>query len=291
MKEKMFEILILVLSDGATVFEEVQWVTRQNRGWEKAKMLSKFPDHPEVQWEEREPIANTPTLDVESDREGEEETCAANTGDNIRNPSVSTIPIHDFEGNESVKWDDPVDALLLETEPDIPPQRGELGDQAKCLLAFACMAADKTTRSEERDPQWTKPSKDSCAIGEHENEDLKQLLFHRVEHLHGYQKRGQWREKRLQLKMKRGTSVYVPEYDDDPSACTCEYQGLWGMLHMCQCHQASTLTLRKVRELLREYGDESVKDLGRSSQRRPLRKKKPSGTPVTLPWPSFHRES
>ena len=32
-------------------------------------------------------------------------------------------------------------------------------------------------------------------------------------------------------------------------------------------------------------------DVGRSAQRRRLRKKKPSGTPVTLPWPSFHRES
>ena len=32
-------------------------------------------------------------------------------------------------------------------------------------------------------------------------------------------------------------------------------------------------------------------DIGRSAQRRPLRKKKPSGTPVTLPWLSFHRES
>ena len=32
-------------------------------------------------------------------------------------------------------------------------------------------------------------------------------------------------------------------------------------------------------------------DVGRSAQRGPLRKKKPSGTPVTLPWPSFHRES
>ena len=28
--------------------EEVQWVTRQNRGWGKAKMLSKLPDQPEV---------------------------------------------------------------------------------------------------------------------------------------------------------------------------------------------------------------------------------------------------
>ena len=42
--------------------EEVQWVTRQNRGWGKAKMLSKFPDHPEVKWEEREPVVNAPTL-------------------------------------------------------------------------------------------------------------------------------------------------------------------------------------------------------------------------------------
>ena len=32
-------------------------------------------------------------------------------------------------------------------------------------------------------------------------------------------------------------------------------------------------------------------DVGRSAQRRPLQKKKPSGTPVTLPWLSFHRES
>ena len=31
--------------------------------------------------------------------------------------------------------------------------------------------------------------------------------------------------------------------------------------------------------------------VGRSAQRRPLRKKKPSGTPVTLRWLSFHRES
>ena len=52
--------------------EEVQWVTRQNRGCRKAKMLSQFADHPEVKWEEREPVVNAPTLDVESDREGEE---------------------------------------------------------------------------------------------------------------------------------------------------------------------------------------------------------------------------
>ena len=32
-------------------------------------------------------------------------------------------------------------------------------------------------------------------------------------------------------------------------------------------------------------------DVGRSAQRRPLQKKKTSGTPVTLPWFSFHRES
>ena len=60
-------------------------------------MLSKFPDHREVKWEERETVVNAPTLDVESDSEGEEETCTANMGDNIRNPSVSTIPIHDSE--------------------------------------------------------------------------------------------------------------------------------------------------------------------------------------------------
>ena len=32
-------------------------------------------------------------------------------------------------------------------------------------------------------------------------------------------------------------------------------------------------------------------DVGRSAQRRPLRKKKPAGTPVTPRWLSFHRES
>ena len=42
-------------------------------------MLSKFPDHPEVKWEEREPVVNAPTLDVKTDSEGEEENCAANT--------------------------------------------------------------------------------------------------------------------------------------------------------------------------------------------------------------------
>ena len=78
---------------------------------------------------------------------------------------MSTIPIHNSEGYESVKWDDLVDALLLETELDIPPQRGELDDQAKCLLAFACMAANKTTHSEKRDPQSAKPSKESWPIG------------------------------------------------------------------------------------------------------------------------------
>ena len=112
--------------------EEVQWVTRQKRGWGKAKMLSKFTDHPEVKWEEPEPVVNPPMLDVGSDSDGEEETCTANTADNIRNPSVSRIPMHDSEGYESVKWDDLVDALLLRTELDIPPQRGELDDQAKC---------------------------------------------------------------------------------------------------------------------------------------------------------------
>ena len=94
-----------------------------------------------------------------------------------------------------------MDALLLETEPDIPPQRGQLDDQAKCLLAFAFMVADKTTHSEKKDPQWAKPRKDSWPIGEHEKEDLKQLLFHRVEHLQENQKREQWREKQLKLKM------------------------------------------------------------------------------------------
>ena len=57
---------------------------------------------------------------------------------------MSPIPIHDSEGYESVKWDDLVDAPLLETEPG--------DDQAKCLLAFACIAADKTTHSENGDP-------------------------------------------------------------------------------------------------------------------------------------------
>ena len=223
--------------------EEVQWVTRQNRG---------FPDHPAVKWEEREPVVNAPTLDVESDSEAEEETCAANTGDNMRNPSVSTIPNHNSEGYESVKWENLADALLLQTEPDIPPQRGELDDQAKCLLTFACMAVDKMTCCKKRDPQWAKPSKDSWPIGEHEKDDLKQLLFHPMEHLEENQKREQWREKQLKLKMKWGTSVYVPEYDDDPSACTSEYQGPWEMSHACHCSQGSTLTLREVRELLQE---------------------------------------
>ena len=173
---------------------------------------------------------------------------------------VSTIPLHNPEGYESVKWDNLVDALLLETEPDIRPQRGHLDDQAKCLLAFACMAADKTTRSEKRDPQCAQPSKDSWPIGEQKKEDLKQLVFHRVEHLQENQKREQWREKQLKLKMKWGTSVHVPEYDDDPSACTCEYQGPWEISHVCHCHQARTLTLREVRELLQEYRDQSVKE-------------------------------
>ena len=117
---------------------EVQWVTRQSRGWRKAKMLSKLSDHPEVKWEEQEPVVSPPTLDVESNCEGEKETCTANTGDNMRDRSVSRIPIHDSEVYKSVKWDN-----LL----DIPPQRGEVNDQAKCILAFACMAAEKTTRS------------------------------------------------------------------------------------------------------------------------------------------------
>ena len=100
--------------------EEVQWVTRQNRVWGKAKMLSEFPDHPEVKWKEREPVVNAPTLEVESDSEGEEETCTANTADNMRNPSVSTIPIHKSEGYESVNWNILVDTLLLESEQHIP---------------------------------------------------------------------------------------------------------------------------------------------------------------------------
>ena len=32
------------------------------------------------------------------------------------------------------------------------------------------------------------------------------------------------------------------------------------MSHVCHCHQVSTLTLREVRELLQEYGDQSVKE-------------------------------
>ena len=60
--------------------------------------------------------------------------------------------------------------------------------------------------------------------------------------------------------MKSGTSVYVPEYDNNLSACTCEYQGRWEMSQVCRCHQASTLTLREVRELLQEYGDHSAKE-------------------------------
>ena len=78
--------------------EEVQWVRRQNRGWGKAKKPSKIPDHREVKWEAQQPVLNPPTLDVESDSDGEEETCTANRGENIRNPSLSTIPIHDSEG-------------------------------------------------------------------------------------------------------------------------------------------------------------------------------------------------
>ena len=58
-----------------------------------------------------------------------------------------------------MKWDDLVDALLLQTEPDIPPQRGELDDQAKGLLAFACKAADKTIQSEKSDPHGRSPAK------------------------------------------------------------------------------------------------------------------------------------
>ena len=165
-----------------------------------------------------------------------------------------------LEGYESVTRDDLVDALLLETECDIPPQRGESDDQAKRLVAFACIAADKRTRSEKGDPQWAKPSKDSSRIGEHEKGDLQQLLFHRVEHLQENQKREQWREKQLKLNMKWGTTAYVPEYNHDPSTCTCEYQGPWEMSHVCHCHQASTLTPREVRELLQEYGDQSVKE-------------------------------
>ena len=95
---------------------------------------------------------------------------------------------------------------------------------------------------------------------EQEKEAIKQLLFHRVEHLQENQKREQWREKQLKLKMKWGTSVYIPENEDDPLACTCEYQGPWEMSHVCHCHQASTLTLQKVRELLQEYGNQSVKE-------------------------------
>ena len=60
--------------------------------------------------------------------------------------------------------------------------------------------------------------------------------------------------------MKWGTRVYVPEYNDDPSACTCEYQGPWEMSPVCHCHQASTLTLQEVRELLQEYSDQSGKE-------------------------------
>ena len=118
----------------------------------KSKDAKEIPDHPEVKWEERERVFNAPTPDVESDSQGEEETCRANTGHHIRNLSVSTIPIYDSEGYKSVKWDDLVDTLLLETEPGIPPQRGEVDKQAKCFFAFACMAADKTTRSEKAPP-------------------------------------------------------------------------------------------------------------------------------------------
>ena len=89
---------------------------------------------------------------------------------------------------------------------------------------------------------------------------MKQLLFHLVEHLQENQKREQWREKQLKLKMKWGTSVYIPENNDDPSACICEYQGPWEMSHVCYCHQASTLTLREVHERLQEYGDVSAKE-------------------------------
>ena len=159
-----------------------------------------------------------------------------------------------------MKWDDLVDALLVETERDIPPPRGELDDQAKWLLAFGCMAADKTAHSENGDPQCAKPRKDSWPIGEHKKEDLKQLLFHRLEHLQENQKREQCREKKLMLKMKWGRSVYVTEYHADPSACTCAYRGPCEMSHVCHCQQASTLTLREVRELLQEYGDKSGKE-------------------------------
>ena len=46
-----------------------------------------------------------------------------------------------------------------------------------------------------------------------------------------------------------------------------------------------------VRAIREERGHPTGADVGRSAQRRSLPKEEPSGTPVTLPWLSFHRES
>ena len=142
----------------------------------------------------------------------------------------------------------------------MPPQRGELDDLAERLLAFACMAAHKTTRPRNKDPEWAKPSKDSWPIGEYQKEDLKQLLCHRVENLQQNHKRVQWREKQLKLTTKWGTSIYVPEYNNDRSGCTCEYQGPRQMSHVCHCNRASTLTLREVSKLLQKWAIKAGKN-------------------------------
>ena len=54
---------------------------------------------------------------------------------------------------------------------------------------------------------------------------------------------------------------------------------------------AVVLSVAAARAIKEEKERRTGADVGRSAQRRPLRKKKPPGTPVTLPWLSFHRES
>ena len=54
---------------------------------------------------------------------------------------------------------------------------------------------------------------------------------------------------------------------------------------------AVVLRVAAARAIKEEKKRRTGADVGTSAQRRPLRKKKPSGTPVTLLWLSFHAES
>ena len=61
----------------------------------------------------------------------------ANRGGDMRSPSVSTVPVQESQEYEWLNWVNLGGALLLPTEPEIPPQQGAPDEQAKCFLGVS----------------------------------------------------------------------------------------------------------------------------------------------------------